>query len=261
MSLRPLRLVLLALVLAPGLAHAQGSGARSGKSIIVFAAASLTDALGEIDRAYTAKTGIEVRASFAASSALARQIESGAQAEVFFSADEEWMDYLVQRNLLQAKTRHEVVGNRLVMIAPVDSKAKIDIKPGLSVANVLGNNGRIATGDPDSVPVGKYAQAALTRLGAWDAIAPHLVRAENVRAALAYVARGETPLGIVYSTDAQAEKRVKVVGTFPADSHAPIRYPIAVTTSATLDGGKYADFVRSTASQEIFRRYGFEPLK
>ena len=244
-----------------GVTSAADGDANAGKSIIVFAAASLTDALGEIDKAYTAKTGVEVKASFAASSALARQIESGAQAEVFFSADEEWMDYLAQRNLLQVKTRHDVVGNRLVMIAPADSTAKIDIKPGFSVATVLGENGRLATGDPDSVPVGKYAQAALTKLGSWDAIAPRLVRAENVRAALAYVARGEARLGIVYSTDAQAEKRVKVVGTFPADSHPPIRYPIAATTSATADGTKYADFVRSKASQEVFRKYGFDAVK
>ena len=242
-------------------AHAVDGDAKAGKSIVVFAAASLTDALGEIDKAYTDKTGVEVKASFAASSALARQVESGARAEVFFSADEEWMDYLAQRNLLQSKTRHDVVGNRLVLIAPVDSTAKVDIKPGFSIAAALGDNGRLATGDPDSVPVGKYAQAALTRLGAWDAIAPRLVRAENVRAALAYVARGEAKLGIVYSTDAQAEKRVKVVGTFPADSHPAIRYPIAATTAATTDGTNYVDFVRSKASQDIFRRYGFEPVK
>jgi len=231
------------------------------KSIVVFAAASLTDALGEIDQAYTAKTGIEVKTSFAASSALARQIESGARAEVFFSADEEWMDYLAQRNLLQKNTRHDVVGNRLVMIAPTDSTARVDIKPGFTVSAVLGDTGRIATGDPDSVPAGKYAQAALRKLGSWDAMASRLVRAENVRAALAYVARGEAKLGIVYSTDAQAEKRVKIVGTFPEDSHPPIRYPIAATTAASADGKNYLDFVRSRASQEIFRKYGFEPVK
>jgi molybdate transport system substrate-binding protein len=266
MSLRTLRagLAVAAMLLAfalTGIANAADGDARSGKSIIIFAAASLTDALGEIDKAYTARTGVEVKASFAASSALARQIESGARAEVFFSADEEWMDYLAQRNLLQPRTRHDVIGNRLVMVAPVDSTAKVDIKPNFSIANILGDNGRVATGDPDSVPVGKYAQAALTRLGIWDTIAPRLVRAENVRAALAYVARGEAKLGIVYSTDAQAEKRVRVVGIFPADSHTPIRYPIAATTSATAEGAKYVDFVRSQASQEIFGKYGFEPVK
>jgi molybdate transport system substrate-binding protein len=259
----PARLIVAAALLAlafTGIASAaDGGDAKAGKSIIVFAAASLTEALGEIDEAYTARTGIEVKTSFAASSALARQIESGARAEVFFSADEEWMDYLARRNLLQAETRHDVLGNRLVLVAPADSNTgKIDIKPGFSVAAALGDNGRLATGDPDSVPVGKYAQAALTKLGTWDAIAPRLVRAENVRAALAYVARGEARLGIVYSTDAQAEKRVKVVGIFPADSHPAIRYPIAATTAATADGTKYVEFVRSKASQEIFAKYGFE---
>jgi len=254
-------LVALALAGLTSIATASEADAKADKSIIVFAAASLTDALGDIDNAFTAKTGIEVKASFAASSALARQIESGAKAEVFFSADEDWMDYLAQRNLLQPKTRHDVVGNRLVMIAPADSTAKIDIKPNFSVAPILGDNGRLATGDPDSVPVGRYAQAALTKLGSWDAIAPRLVRAENVRAALAYVARGEAKLGIVYSTDAQAEKRVKVVATFPENSHPPIRYPIAATTSATADGAKYVEFVRSKASQEIFKKHGFEPVK
>jgi molybdate transport system substrate-binding protein len=253
---------LLALVLTgiTNVATAARSDAGPGKTIIVFAAASLTDALGEIDKAFSAQTGIEVKTSFAASSALARQIESGARAEVFFSADEEWMNYLAQRKLLRPGTRHDVVANRLVMIAPVASTAQIEIKPGFSVATALGEKGRLATGDPDSVPVGKYAQAALTRLGAWEALAPRLVRAENVRAALAYVARGEAPLGIVYSTDARAEKRVKVVGTFPENSHPPIRYPIAATPAATAEGAKYVEFVRGKASQEIFRKYGFEPV-
>lgn len=263
-SLRALAVTLLAAVAFTGIAGvatAAEGGASAGKSIVVFAAASLTDALGEIDKAYTAKTGVEVKASFAASSVLARQIESGAKAEVFFSADEEWADYLAQRNLLKAGTRHDVVGNRLVMIAPADSTVKIDIKPGFSVASALGDAGRLATGDPDSVPVGRYAQSALTKLGAWDAIAPRLVRAENVRAALAYVARGEARLGIVYATDAQAEKRVKIIGTFPENSHPPIRYPIAATASASTDGTKYVDFVRSKVSQEILKKYGFTPVK
>ena len=259
--LRLATLLALACASLPSIAIAAQGDSKAGKSIIVFAAASLTDALDEIDKAYTAQNGVEVKASFAASSALARQIESGAKAEVFFSADEEWMDYLVQRNLLQPGTRHDVVGNRLVMIAPADSTAKIDIKPGFSIASILGDIGRLATGDPDSVPVGKYAQAAFTQLGTWNTIAPRLVRAENVRAALAYVARGEARLGVVYATDARAEKRVKVVGTFPENSHPPIRYPIAATTAATADGTKYVDFVRNPVSQEIFRKYGFEPVR
>jgi molybdate transport system substrate-binding protein len=242
-------------------AGAEGSKpSTAGRPIVVFAAASLTDVLGEIGKAYTAQTGVEVKTSFAASSALARQIESGAKAEVFFSADEEWMNYLAQRNLLQMKTRQDVVANRLVLVAPATSTAKVTIEQGFSLADVLGRTGRLATGDPDSVPVGKYAQAALTKLGAWNATAPRLVRAENVRAALAYVARGEAPLGIVYATDAQAEKRVKVIAAFPIDSHPAIRYPIAATKSASPDGVKFVDFVRSRQSAEIFRKYGFEPV-
>jgi len=252
---------LLAFAFSGVASAAQGAGADTGQSIVVFAAASLADVLGEIDKAFTARTGIEVKASFAASSVLARQIESGAKADVLFSADEEWMDYLAQRNLLQPRSRHDVVGNRLVLIAPAASKVKIAIEPGFSVTEALGPNGRLATGDPDSVPVGKYAQAALTRLGAWNAIAPRLVRAENVRAALAYVARGEAPLGIVYATDAQAEKRVKVVGMFPADSHPPILYPVAATAAATANGMKFAEFVRGNVSRDIFIEYGFEPAR
>ena len=258
------RLALVAALLAfalTGAANAADAPAR-GKSIVVFAAASLTDVLGEIDKAYTAKTGVEVKASFAASSALARQIENGAKAEVFFSADEEWMDYLAQRKLLKDKTRADVVGNRLVLIAPRDSRlTAIEIKPGLRLDAALGEVGHIATGDPDSVPVGKYARAALTKFGTWESVERRRVRAENVRAALAYVARGEANLGIVYATDAQAEKKVKIVGTFPRDSHAPIRYPIAVTTAGSAEGAKYAEFVRSGESAEIFARYGFEVLK
>jgi molybdate transport system substrate-binding protein len=249
-------LMTFASVFAPTL-----TAAESGKSIVVFAAASLTDVLGEIDKAYTAKTGVEVKASFAASSALARQIENGASAEVFFSADEEWMDYLAQRNLLRPNTRFDVVGNRLVMIAPVDSTAKVTLEKGFSISKELGETGRLATGDPDSVPVGKYAQAALTKLGVWGAISPRLVRAENVRAALAYVARGEAPLGIVYETDAKAEKRVKIVGTFPADSHPPIRYPISVMKAGTGEAARYVEFVRSKESGAVFKRYGFEAVK
>ncbi len=236
------------------------SGSAGAKSIVIFAASSLTDVIGEIDTAFTAKTGIEVKPSFAASSALAKQIENGAPAEVFFSADEDWMDYLSERNLLKATTRHDVVGNRLVLVAPADSKVAVKIKPGFSLDAALGEGGRLATGDPDSVPVGKYAQAALTKLGAWDAVSKSLVRAENVRSALSYVARGEAKLGIVYQTDALAEKKVRVVDVFPEDSHPPIRYPIAATVTATPAGEQYVAFVRSAASAKLFEKYGFKPL-
>jgi molybdate transport system substrate-binding protein len=224
--------------------------------LLVFAAASLTDALQEVDAAFTASTGLQVRASFAASSVLAKQIEAGAPADVFFSADREWMDYLGQRGLLQSGSRRDLLGNALVLIAPSDSKLSLKIAPGFDLAGALGG-GRLATGDPDSVPAGLYARAALTQLGVWERVSEHLVRAENVRTALAYVARGEAPLGIVYQTDAQAEKRVRVVAVFPADSHPPIVYPIALTVNARVQGARYLQFLGGATARQIFVQRGF----
>jgi molybdate transport system substrate-binding protein len=191
---------------------------------------------------------------------LAKQIEAGAPADVFFSADLEWMDYLQQRNLLKPGSRQNVVGNRLVLIAPADSKVSVKLAPGVDLETALGPEGKIATGDPDSVPVGKYALAALQKLGIWDKVSSRLVRAENVRAALAFVARGEAPLGIVYKTDALAEKKVRIVAEFPADSHSPITYPIALTAHASPAAAQFVDFVSGKSAVEIFRKYGFEPL-
>jgi molybdate transport system substrate-binding protein len=253
---------LLGLVLAAGTGSALAATAPTdnpAKEIVVFAAASLTDVLGEIDGAFTRKSGTGVKTSFAASSVVARQIEAGTRADVFFSADLEWMDYLQQRNLVRPETRHDVVGNRLVLIAPMDSTVKVRIAPGFDLGAALGS-GRLATGDPDSVPVGRYARAALTKLGAWDKIEPRLVRAENVRAALAFVARGEAVLGIVYATDARAEKNVRIVDVFPEDSHPPIRYPIAATSTAGPEAARFVEFVRSRESRKIFEKYGFQPL-
>ena len=230
------------------------------KAVLVFAASSLTNVVDELDQAFTAQTHVQVKASYAASSVLAKQIEAGAPADVFFSADTDWVDYLDQRKLLKPGTRHNVVGNRLVLIAPGDSKVQVKIAPHFDLAGALGD-GKLATGDPDSVPVGKYAQAALTKLGVWDQVSGRLVRAENVRAALAFVAREEAVLGIVYETDAKAETRVKVVGTFPADSHPPITYPIALTSGAQPDAAKFVAFVTSAAGSQVFRKYGFQPLR
>jgi molybdate transport system substrate-binding protein len=235
--------------------------AQDSQTVLVFGAASLTNVLDDLSQAFTAKTKIPVKSSYAASSALAKQIQLGAPADVFFSADLEWMDYLEQRKLLQPGSRHDVVGNRLVLIAPADSEVKLKIKQGVDFGPALGSEGKLATGDPDSVPVGKYAQAALEKLGAWSQISGRLVRAENVRAALAFVARGEAPLGIVYRTDALAEKRVRVVDEFPSDSHPPITYPIALTTHASPAAAQFVEFVRSKAAAEVFRKYGFEPLR
>lgn len=240
----------------------------SAHPITVFAAASLTDAVGEVARAFTAGTGspggapaahVPVRTSFAASSVLARQIEAGAPADVFISADLEWMVYLDGRHLLRAGTWRALLGNRLVLVAPVDSTARVTLAPHGDLTRALAG-GRLATGDPDSVPVGRYAQAALTKLGLWDQVASSLVRAENARAALEYVARGEATLGIVYRTDALAEKRVRIVDTFPADTHEPIIYPVAITAGATPEAAQFEAFLESSTAREIFTRYGFEPL-
>ncbi len=251
-----IRLRLLALLaLVPLLVQAQAPR----QEIVVFGAASLTDVLGELATAFTRDTGIQVKTSFAASSALARQIESGARADVFFPADLEWMDYLATRQLIRTATRKEVVANRLVLVAPADSKVSLKIAPGVSFADALAGS-RLATGDPDSVPVGKYAQAALRKLGAWEQVEPRLVRAENVRAALAFVARGEAALGIVYATDARVEKNVRVVDTFPEDSHAPIHSPIAATSTSDEAGVRFVEYVSGAKARPVFVKYGFQPL-
>jgi molybdate transport system substrate-binding protein len=229
------------------------------RELLVFAAASLTNALDEIGTAYAQQTQQHVKFSYAASSALARQLEAGSRADVFFSADVEWMDYLQARNLVDRSTRRNLLSNRLVLVAPADSKIELKIAPGFALGAALGSNGRLATGDPDSVPVGKYARSALTSLGVWNEVADRLVRADNVRSALAFIARGETPLGIVYETDARVEKRVRIVDFFPADSHPPIVYPVAVTATARPAARQFVEFLQSAPAREIFKKNGFMP--
>ena len=224
--------------------------------ILLFAAASLTDAMQAIAAGYEKTAHVTVKSSFDSSSVLARQIEAGAKADVFFSADTAWMDYLASRNLIQAASRANVLGNRLVLIAPAQSAVQLKIAPHFPLAAALGD-GRLATGDPDSVPVGRYARAALTALGVWDEIAPRLARAENVRVALLYVDRGEAPLGIVYASDALADKRVRVVDTFPASTHEPIVYPIALTKSARSQAEAFVAYLTGPQGRAIFIKYGF----
>jgi len=247
----------MAALLSFGMAGARAADASGG--VLVFAAASLANVLGDLDKAFTARTGIHVTASLAASSTLAKQIEAGAPADVYFSADLQWMDYLEQRGLLRAGSRHDVVGNSLVLIGPASGSLRVRIGPGLDLPRLLGG-GHLAVADPDSVPAGIYARQALEKLGAWNGAAPLIVRAENVRAALEYVARGDAPLGIVYRTDALVEPRVRVVGVFPADSHSPIVYPIALTQRAGAEARRYLAFITGAAAQPIFRKWGFEPL-
>jgi molybdate transport system substrate-binding protein len=227
--------------------------------LVVFGAASLTNVLQDIGKDYKRETGQEVSFSFAASSVLARQIEAGTRADVFVSADEEWMDYLQSRTLIDPKTRHDIVMNRLVLIAPAASDIKLKIAPHFALAAALGK-GRLATGDPGSVPVGRYARAALTNLGVWSEVSGHLVPAEDVRSALAFVARGEAPLGIVYETDALIEKRVRVVDTFPEDSHAPITYPVALMATAKAGAGRFVAYMKSPAGRAVFAHCGFQNL-
>ena len=225
----------------------------------MFAAASLTDAVQEISVAYEKTTQVKVKSSFDSSSVLARQIEAGAPADVFFSADTAWMDYLQSRNLIQPASRENVLGNRLVLISSADSQIQLKIAPHFPLAATLGN-GRLATGDPDSVPAGRYARSALTKLGVWDEVAPRLARAENVRVALLYVARGEAPLGIVYASDALADRSVRVVDKFPLDSHEPIVYPLALTKTANSQAAGFVTYLIGPRGHDIFVKYGFTVL-
>lgn len=246
----PLFALLFAWLLAPP-AIAQERGP------VVFAAASLQESLSEAANAWAAKGHAKPVLSFAASSALARQVITGAPADLFLSADEPWMDAVAKAGLLRAGPRATLLGNRLVLIAPVASKARLTPARGFPLAKALGA-GRLALADPDTVPAGKYAKAALIRLGVWPSVAGKLAPAENVRAALALVERGAAPLGIVYATDARASKAVRVVGALPASSHPPIRYPVALLkASRHKDAAGFRTFLFSKQGRAIFARHGF----
>jgi len=239
---------------------AMAPAAAQDKTLTVFAAASMKNALDDVDKAYTAKTGVKIVASYAASSALAKQIEQGAPADVFVSADTAWMDYVKDKKAINEPSRVNLLGNSIVLIAPKDSKIdKVTIDQGFDLAKLAGD-GKVATGDVKAVPVGKYAKAALEKLGAWTAVEPKMAMAENVRAALALVARNEAALGIVYSTDAKIEPGVKIVATFPANSHPPIVYPVAATSTAHKGTDDYLAFLRSSEAKAIFEKYGFSFL-
>jgi molybdate transport system substrate-binding protein len=253
------RLSRRSLVFALLLACAGQPALAQDKTITVFAAASLKNAIDDINVAYTARTGVKVNASYAASSALARQLEQGAPADVFASADLEWMDYAIQKKTIAESTRMNLLGNKIVLIAPKDSTvANVTIGQGFDLAKLAGD-GRVATGDVQSVPVGKYAKAALEKLGSWPAAAPKFAMADSVRAALTLVARKEAALGIVYETDAKVEPGVKIVATFPADSHPPIIYPFAATATAKPETTAYLAFLRSDG-RAVFEKYGFTVL-
>jgi molybdate transport system substrate-binding protein len=242
----------LAIALAPISAQAQDG-------MVIFAAASLKNALDEIAGAWSKETGKPApRISYAASSALAKQLEQGAPADLFISADLDWMDHVDRKDLIRKDTRVNLLGNKIVLVAPRDSKATVTVRQGFDLATALGS-GRLAMANVDAVPAGKYGKAALEKLGAWNGVKDRVAQAENVRAALLLVARGEAPLGIVYSTDAAAEPYVRIVGEFPADSHPPIIYPAALTKESP-DAKAFLDFLKSTKSRPSFEKQGFTVL-
>ncbi len=229
----------------------------SAADLTVFAASSLTDALTEVEKTYESSTGHSAAISFAASSALARQIEASGGADIFLSADTDWVDYLDNRGLLAA--RKNLLGNALVLIAPKSSTLALTIGPHFDIVGAL-HGGRLAIADPASVPAGKYGRDALSALGVWDGVAGHLAPAENVRVALAYVARGEAPLGIVYATDAAADPNVRILGAFPADTHPAIIYPAAITKDAKPLARGFLEFLSSPRAADIFRKFGFSMI-
>ena len=253
-----LRALGLCALLLAGSLHAQPKPT-SAPPLTVFAAASLKDAMDEAGTAWQRRSGQDVRNAYAASSALARQIQQGAPADVFISADTDWMDWLQQRALIDAATRGDLLGNRLVLIAPADSAAKpLALRKGTHLLPLLGKDGRIALAATASVPAGKYAKAALETLGMWTALQPRAAEAENVRAALLLVSRGEAPLGVVYASDAKADPGVRVLATFPASSHPPIVYPVArIAASRNPQAAAFVRWLGSKDAAAIFRRHGF----
>jgi molybdate transport system substrate-binding protein len=231
--------------------------AASAKDVVVFAAASLKNALDEASAAYQGETGTPVLISYAASPTLARQIENGAPADLFISADLDWMDYLQRRNLIKAETRVALLGNRIVLIAPADSTATVQIHPGFPLADLLGDQ-RLAMADPGAVPAGQYGKAALEALGVWRSVVAKVAPAADVRAALLLVERHEAPLGIVYATDAAADKEVRIVAAFPDDSHPPIVYPAAEVASGDNPAAEaFLAYLKSDRARPFFERQGF----
>ena len=244
-------LLVLCLLLTPLVARAQ--------QLTVFAAASLTDAMKDVSAQWAQDGHQPLRMSFGSSSTLARQIEQGAPANLFASADEKWMDYLSDKKLIVPETRKDLLGNDLVLVVAADKPQHVTIGPGFDLLGLLGPNGRVATGDPAHVPVGIYAEQALRKLGIWDAVAPRLARTDDVRSALLLVERGEAPAGIVYATDAAASKAVMIAGTFPANSHDPVSYPFAVTKSGdTPDARALMIFLAGPQARAIFVQHGFK---
>jgi molybdate transport system substrate-binding protein len=250
---------LMVVVMGMGLDAVTGSGAFAQSAVVVFAAASTTNAVTEIGELYADRHLGGVTPSFASSSTLAKQIDNGAPADVYVAANKKWMDYLEARNLIDKKSRVDLLGNRIVLIAPIASALKsIDVAPGFALATFLGKEGRLSMGDPEHVPAGMYGKKALENLGVWEQVKDRLAPMKDVRAALVLVERAEAPVGLVYATDAAISKKVRVVGTFPASSHPPIVYPVAVVAGGQVEAAKrFIDFLRSPESRAVFKKYGF----
>lgn len=244
---------------AAGLALALAAAQARAEDVMVFAAASLTNALNEIGESFAARTGHRMVASYAASSALAKQVEQGAPGQVFASADLKWMDYLADRKLVNPETRFNLLGNTLVLVAPADSRqGRVELSPRTDIAALAGS-GRIATGNPDSVPVGLYFRQAMERAGQWKAVEPMIAATNSVRAALAFVERGEAPLGVVYATDAAVSRKVKVVGIFPDSMHDPITYPFALIAGKETPAARaLLDHLKGAEAKGVFARHGFK---
>jgi molybdate transport system substrate-binding protein len=235
--------------------------AAAQQKVTVFAAASMKNALDKANKAWGAQGGGQVTVSYAASSTLAKQIENGAPADIFISADLDWMKYLSDKKLVKEDTQFNWLGNRIVLVAAKDAAEPVDIRPGFDLAGLL-KDGRLAMGEPSAVPAGKYAKASLEKLGVWSSIEKSVASAESVRAALAFVSRGEAPYGIVYQTDAAADPGVAIVGTFPADTHPPIIYPIAILSeSKSQEAPAYLDYLKSGKAAPFFEKEGFTVLK
>lgn len=236
--------------------------AAQGKDVVILAAASLKNALDEASAAWTRQTGKTTRISYASSAALARQVEGGIPADIFISADVPWMDYVAERKLIKPASRFDFLGNQIVLIAAKDSRIDLEIDKGFNLRGALGNDGRLAMGNVDAVPAGRYGKAALEHLGVWPSVSDRVAQAENVRMALTLVSRGEAPLGIVYTTDAASDPAVRIVGTFPAASHPAIIYPMALLSISTSpDAQAFVDYLKTPAAKPFFEKQGFTVLK
>ena len=252
--------VMLMVLTGIGMGFAVENGIAGEGEVVVFAAASTTNAITEIGELFAAEGLGHITTSFASSSTLAKQIASGAPAHIFLSANEKWMNFLEEKGLIEKASRFDLLGNRIVLVAPLQSPIQtVDVKKGLDLAALLGSGGRLSTGDPEHVPAGMYGKKAMESLGLWDPVKDRLAPMKDVRAALVLVERAEAPIGLVYATDAAISKKVRVVGTFPLESHPPIVYPVAATAGQKTDAtARFLDFLKTPQSREIFEKYGFD---